>query len=367
MSLDTPRALKLTGTADREPSDSCTVPLLEKPTPGPTLTADSGVLAAGECSVLSSAGCDVRGATREDGECSEVVSEPIETVSVTGDPRMDTQDKESTSNRSQSSETESNNYSRSPASTTGSSAVPTDSSVPSSTLSNPALLNLLQRYLPLTITRLQNRDETSRKNKQTLHEWLNEPDEGSSSSCKPCTEKARQASQPTSHTDCISRSANSAAVRPMDIEGALINRREFSTDSTASSRPSESCTAHVSVRESGGESSLVKSTTKRKRQLSSSLDRTKSSKPRSARAGNEERKKDGVSGVSEQAKPRKRPTPNAFVSLRIPSLSIRSELEQVQEAMVERDRDVKTALTSLYKLHVTLTVIRLESEDEIEK
>ena len=63
----------------------------------------------------------------------------------------------------------------------------------------------------------------------------------------------------------------------------------------------------------------------------------------------------------------KPPKPNAFVSLRIPSLSIRRELEQVQEAMVGRDQNVKAVLISLSKLHITLTVIRLENEDEIEK
>lgn len=58
------------------------------------------------------------------------------------------------------------------------------------------------------------------------------------------------------------------------------------------------------------------------------------------------------------------PSPNAFVSLRISSPSIHSGLEEVQRSMVEKDRAVKGVLTSLDKLHVTLSIIRLENKEE---
>ena len=55
------------------------------------------------------------------------------------------------------------------------------------------------------------------------------------------------------------------------------------------------------------------------------------------------------------------------MSLRIRSDSVRRGLGEVQTAMVEKDRAVEKALTSLDKLHVTLSVIHLEDEDEEEK
>ena len=59
--------------------------------------------------------------------------------------------------------------------------------------------------------------------------------------------------------------------------------------------------------------------------------------------------------------------PNAFVSVRITSPSIRQHLQIVQEAMVEKDESIKFALTSLDKLHVTLSVVHLADEDEQER
>lgn len=56
--------------------------------------------------------------------------------------------------------------------------------------------------------------------------------------------------------------------------------------------------------------------------------------------------------------------PNAFLSLRICSPVIRAGLKEVQDAMIERDEAMKDALTSLDKLHVTLSVIRLENAEE---
>ena len=62
-----------------------------------------------------------------------------------------------------------------------------------------------------------------------------------------------------------------------------------------------------------------------------------------------------------------RTTPNAFVSMRVSSPSIRQGLEAVQELMVEKDAEVESVLTSLDKLHITLSVIRLENEEEQER
>ncbi len=66
-----------------------------------------------------------------------------------------------------------------------------------------------------------------------------------------------------------------------------------------------------------------------------------------------------------QAGPRVRP--NAFVAVRIPSVQIRKGLESVQGAVVSFDRRLKDSLTSLDKLHLTLLVLRLGDNDDIEK
>ena len=59
-----------------------------------------------------------------------------------------------------------------------------------------------------------------------------------------------------------------------------------------------------------------------------------------------------------------RVTPNAFVAVRVPSRHIREGLAAVQSGMVEKEKAVQSALTSLDKLHITLSVIRLEDGDE---
>lgn len=63
----------------------------------------------------------------------------------------------------------------------------------------------------------------------------------------------------------------------------------------------------------------------------------------------------------------KKPTPNAFVSLRVSSPSIHKGLQAVQDGMVAKDKAVRSALTSLDKLHITLSVIRLETEEDQER
>ena len=54
------------------------------------------------------------------------------------------------------------------------------------------------------------------------------------------------------------------------------------------------------------------------------------------------------------------------MSVRVPSPSIRQSLEKVQKWMVQHDAEVQSALTSLNKLHITLSVICLESGEEQE-
>ena len=57
-------------------------------------------------------------------------------------------------------------------------------------------------------------------------------------------------------------------------------------------------------------------------------------------------------------------SPNAFVSIRIPSAEIRDKLGKIQRAMVAYDKTLQSTLVSLDKLHLTLFVLRLDSEEE---
>ena len=59
--------------------------------------------------------------------------------------------------------------------------------------------------------------------------------------------------------------------------------------------------------------------------------------------------------------------PNAFVAIRIPSWRIKSKLQELQEAMVESEPNLKSCLVSLNKLHLTMMVLRLNSEEEVGK
>ena len=56
--------------------------------------------------------------------------------------------------------------------------------------------------------------------------------------------------------------------------------------------------------------------------------------------------------------------PNAFVSIRIPSAEIRDKLGEIQRAMVAYDKTLQSTLVSLDKLHLTLIILRLDSEEE---
>ena len=82
----------------------------------------------------------------------------------------------------------------------------------------------------------------------------------------------------------------------------------------------------------------------------------------------EEGEEGGGSVVGQREKRRskkpKKPSPNAFIAVRIPSPRIRSGLEAVQKGMLEKEKMIRSTLTSLKKLHITLSVIRLEKGDE---
>lgn len=85
---------------------------------------------------------------------------------------------------------------------------------------------------------------------------------------------------------------------------------------------------------------------------------------RRARSSKSDRKSENK---SDSTKKSKKPLPNAFVSVRIPSAEIRDKLQEIQEAIVARDNKLQSTLVSLDKLHLTLFVIRLESEAEVER
>ena len=59
--------------------------------------------------------------------------------------------------------------------------------------------------------------------------------------------------------------------------------------------------------------------------------------------------------------------PNAFVSIRVPSQHIRDEIIACQEAMVEVEPALASTMVSLEKLHLTLMVMRLETEEQVER
>ena len=58
-------------------------------------------------------------------------------------------------------------------------------------------------------------------------------------------------------------------------------------------------------------------------------------------------------------------TPNAFVAVRIRSSAVREKLEHVQQEMVNADRRMNRLVVSLDKLHITLMVTRLDTQEQI--
>ena len=58
--------------------------------------------------------------------------------------------------------------------------------------------------------------------------------------------------------------------------------------------------------------------------------------------------------------------PNAFVSIRVRSSTIRMKMEEVQAAMGAKEPKVAASLVPLEKLHVTLMVVNLRDKEQIE-
>ena len=227
-------------------------------------------------------------------------------------------------------------------------ALPADS-LPSPALRSPALFIILQRYLPLTVSRLkQSGDPVLDKHQRNLQEWLDEPDDITDSFFESETKDRHTESKtlPTATGTLTSRGC-SAGVRPMDVESVLMTKRSISTHSTESPTFLETSKRPINQAERHSPGTPAK-------------------KHRKDPGSSKSTKTGGKRGTdsAEKAKVPKKPSPNAFVSLRISSPSIRSRLEEVQRSMVEKDRAVKGVLTSLDKLHVTLGIIRLENKEE---
>ena len=59
--------------------------------------------------------------------------------------------------------------------------------------------------------------------------------------------------------------------------------------------------------------------------------------------------------------------PNAFIAVRVASWRIRDKVQQVQEQMVKEEPLLQSSMVSLDKLHLTLMVLKLDSEKEEER
>ena len=188
----------------------------------------------------------------------------------------------------------------------------------------------------------------------------------------------------TSSVDKVSSKACQSKVRPMDVVGILMEKRIVPTDSCADDVEGDSpnrsdismCSLDdLDLRECllcESEEVASESSNKQLRKHASSAGPSASDLPRGTctsktKLSRKERQGKGGKKSAEKSKVPKRPSPNAFVSMRVPSPSIRQGLEEVQKWMVEKDPDIKPALTSLNKLHITLSVIRLENEEEQER
>ena len=74
--------------------------------------------------------------------------------------------------------------------------------------------------------------------------------------------------------------------------------------------------------------------------------------------------KGGKKMVEKVTKPKK-PPPNAFVAVRIPSPIISAKFEEVQRALQEKDERLKQVFVPAAKNHITLMVTRLNNPEEI--
>ena len=62
-----------------------------------------------------------------------------------------------------------------------------------------------------------------------------------------------------------------------------------------------------------------------------------------------------------------RPDYNAFVAVRIPSADIRAKVKEVQEAISAKDRKLDSFHEPPAKNHITLILLQLDNDSEIER
>lgn len=250
---------------------------------------------------------------------------------------------------------------------------------PSSAFKTPTFLGVLRKYLPCTSQRLTSlslvEDNSGGLRKYSTqnppNEHILEELDDTNNDASNCVEVVKKlpnlltlssfSVDKSLHT-CGETSLSQCAVRPMDVPGILIGKRE------------EKCTADIEhdkyshdlteLRSLSPESEEVvsKLSTKRSRCLSGGTATSESDASTSRHSKRGEKSSGKEKGLTP-----KKPSPNAFVSLRISSPSIHRSLQAVQEGMVGKDEAVRSALTSLDKLHITLSVIRLENEDDQER
>ena len=186
---------------------------------------------------------------------------------------------------------------------------------PCSAIRSPTLFTILKKYLPYTCHRVAYSTTCSTGNvRRSEEEWLNEPDDVTASEVSIRQRKKRFAflsdtPEPGRDKTLSSSKRSSDVIRPMDVAGMFLSTSGCASETTRKLKCTETVNKKGRVSKSG----------------------------------------------------------NAFVSVRVSSPSIHQGLEVVQEAMVEKDEIVRSALTSLKKLHVTLSVICLEGEDEQER
>ena len=95
----------------------------------------------------------------------------------------------------------------------------------------------------------------------------------------------------------------------------------------------------------------------------SRVDKTAAKGSESGTAERKHKKKPGKT-VKETSK---KPPPNAFVAVRIPSANIATKVKEVQETLLAKDKRLQSTFVPAGKNHITLMVMRLNDPEEIEK
>ena len=86
----------------------------------------------------------------------------------------------------------------------------------------------------------------------------------------------------------------------------------------------------------------------------------------SKRVSERKRQKKSWKKTEKEAKPKK-PPPNAFVAIRIPSPAISAKFQEVQGVLQEKDERLKQVFVPPTKNHITLMVMRLNNPEEVER